>query len=185
MVEMTETAEILRHANDRSLIIIDEIGRGTSTYDGLSIAWSLVEFFVHQTKAITLFSTHYHELIELVDSLPQAKNLTVETINQDGNIRFLYRLIEQGATQSFGIHVAKLAGLPRIVLERSGQILKELEEKNTKHDIVDQANQLAFSFDNQNDFKNIKDELDKVDLNNMTPLQAMQKLHELQRLFEN
>lgn len=185
MLEMTETAEILRHANEKSLIIIDEIGRGTSTYDGLSIAWALVEYFINQTKAITLFSTHYHELIELADSLKEAKNLTVETINLNGNVKFLYRLIEQGATQSFGIHVAKLAGLPRLVLERSGQILKELEEKNHNHNPAISTDQLAFDFESKNEFKTIKDEFEKVDLNNMTPLQAMQKLHELQRLFES
>ncbi len=121
MVEMSETAEILRHATSNSLIVLDEIGRGTSTYDGLSIAWSLVEYFVSKTKALTLFSTHYHELIELVDDLDGAKNLTVKTVNENGNVQFLYKLIEEGAGQSFGIHVAKLAGLPKEILNRSGR----------------------------------------------------------------
>jgi DNA mismatch repair protein MutS len=186
MVEMTETAEILRHATSRSLIIIDEIGRGTSTYDGLSIAWALVEYFIHQTKALTLFSTHYHELIDLVKNLPEAKNLTVETIEKDGHVQFLYRLIEQGATQSFGIHVARLAGLPRLVLERSSQILHELEEKEELKSNLDFTNQLSLPLDEKNssDEGLIKKSLVGLDLNSMTPLQAMQKLHDLQKLVD-
>jgi DNA mismatch repair protein MutS len=116
MVEMSETAEIIRHATDKSFIILDEIGRGTSTYDGLSIAWALVEYLNEQTKALALFSTHYHELIDLVKELKTAKNLTVKTVNYKGKVQFLYTLIEEGATQSFGIHVAELAGLPREIL---------------------------------------------------------------------
>ncbi len=185
MVEMTETAEILRHATDRSLIIIDEIGRGTSTYDGLSIAWALVEFFVNQIKGLTLFSTHYHELIELAKDLPQAKNLTVETIETNGQVQFLYRLIEQGATQSFGIHVAKLAGLPRLVLERSAEILHDLEAKENTHKTFDYSSQMAFNLDSAAKEETLlKTSLEKMDLNNMTPMQAMQKLHELQKLVD-
>lgn len=133
MVEMSETAEILRHATDRSLIILDEVGRGTSTYDGMSIAWALIEHFVWKTKAITLFATHYHELIDLVDNLPSAKNFTVETANEGHEVRFLYRLIEGGAAQSYGIYVAKLAGLPSSILKRSREILHSLEEKGHHH----------------------------------------------------
>ena len=107
MVEMSETAEITRHATKNSLVILDEIGRGTSTYDGLSIAWSLVNFFNTKIKCRTLFATHYHELIEVVDKLKTAKNLTVRTKKQGENVDFLYELIEQGANQSFGIYVAK------------------------------------------------------------------------------
>ncbi|MFZ4712397.1 MAG: DNA mismatch repair protein MutS [Bacteriovoracaceae bacterium] len=185
MVEMTETAEILRHATAQSLIIIDEIGRGTSTYDGLSIAWALVEYFVNQTKGLTLFSTHYHELIELVNGLPEAKNLTVETVEKGGQVQFLYRLIEQGATQSFGIYVAKLAGLPRLVLERSTQILKELEDKEEVRAAMDFSNQLSFSLDESRveEDSELKRSLEGIDLNSITPLQAMQKLHDLQKLI--
>ena len=107
MVEMSETSEIIRHATDRSLIILDEIGRGTSTYDGLSIAWALVEHFLKKTKALTLFATHYHELIDVVENLKGGKNLTVETLNLDGEVQ-LYKLIDGGAAQSYGIYVAKL-----------------------------------------------------------------------------
>lgn len=190
MVEMSETAEIIRHATDKSLIVLDEIGRGTSTYDGLSIAWSLVEYFVHQTKALTLFSTHYHELIDLVESLPNAKNLTVKTINENGNVQFLYKLIEAAAAQSFGIHVAKLAGLPKEILNRSSHILSLLE-KNHNH-ASDVLNIQSDHINNQLDMfggekkvvfedmsSPIIDELENLDLFNMTPLQAIQKLHEL------
>ena len=135
MVEMTETAEILRHATKNSLIILDEIGRGTSTYDGLSLAWSLVEHLVGKTQSLALFSTHYHELIEVVDNLSGAKNLTVETSDQNGEVTFLYRLIERGATQSFGIHVAKLAGLPTDLLERATQVLSGLEKNHHRPDL--------------------------------------------------
>lgn len=191
MVEMSETAEILRHATKDSLIVLDEIGRGTSTYDGLSIAWSLVEFFVSKTKALTLFSTHYHELIELVDDLEGAKNLTVKTVNENGNVQFLYKLIEEGAGQSFGIHVAKLAGLPKEILNRSSEILCQLENgsEGTSIDKKD-LNQLdMFSPMPQIVFEDMSstvlDELEKLDIGNMTPIQAMNKLYELQKSFLN
>ena len=193
MVEMSETAEIIRHATADSLIVLDEIGRGTSTYDGLSIAWSLVEYFVSKTKALTLFSTHYHELIELVDELAGAKNLTVKTVNENGNVQFLYKLIEEGAGQSFGIHVAKLAGLPKEILNRSGEILGQLEGQQGQNSVLGEKKDL-----NQLDMFNpipqvvfedmsspILEELEKLDLSNMTPIQAMNKLYELQQSFLN
>lgn len=189
MVEMSETAEILRHATNKSLIILDEIGRGTSTYDGLSIAWSLVEYFHSQTKALTLFSTHYHELIDLVDSIKGAKNLTVKTVNENGNVQFLYKLIEQGAHQSFGIHVAKLAGLPKQVLNRSAEILSLLEKNhNHANDVIgkNHDNQLdMFTFTPEVVFEPelspLIKEIESLDVMNMTPMQALQKLHELQK----
>ncbi len=190
MVEMSETAEIIRHATKDSLIILDEIGRGTSTYDGLSIAWSLVEYFVNHTKALTLFSTHYHELIDLVNTLPSAKNLTVKTINENGSVQFLYKLIEEGATQSFGIHVAKLAGLPNEILNRSGEILAQLEADHVQSPIEAQTE--VSKKDKQIDMFNatpqivyeetsspLIEELEALDILNMTPLEAMQKLHDL------
>lgn len=187
MVEMSETAEIIRHATSDSLIILDEIGRGTSTYDGMSIAWSLVEYFVKKTKALTLFSTHYHELIELVDSLPNAKNLTVKTTNKNGNVQFLYKLIEQGAGQSFGIHVAKLAGLPKEILSRSSQILAQLESQSQKENKVinnfDDEQLDLFNSEQEILFEDssspILEELNNLDIMNMTPIQAMNKLHEM------
>lgn len=187
MVEMSETAEIIRHATEDSLIILDEIGRGTSTYDGLSIAWSLVEYFVNHTKAITLFSTHYHELIDLVNTLSPAKNLTVKTVNENGNVQFLYELIEEGAAQSFGIHVAKLAGLPNEILNRSSQILTQLEADKNQVEVsalTGNHNQLdMFAATPQVIFEDtsspVLEELEAMDILNMTPMQALQKLHDL------
>ncbi len=190
MVEMAETAEIMRHATDRSLIILDEVGRGTSTYDGLSIAWALVEHFIHETKSLCLFATHYHELIDLADSYKEAKNLTVETMNHGGNVQFLYRLIEKGASQSFGIYVAKLAGIPTNVLKRSQDILKTLE-KNQNHSqgLIDckrndNNEQLDFFavekvHEVPNYLKEVEENLSEIDINNMTPIQAINKLQEL------
>lgn len=188
MVEMSETAEILRHASDRSLIVLDEIGRGTSTYDGLSIAWALVEHFVKNLKSITLFATHYHELIELADSLPEAKNLTVRTEQKNGKVQFLYELIEQGATQSFGIHVAELAGLPRGILKRSQEILGRLEKHQEKSATSALNHQLSFFNASAvveevpevpQHLLNLEEDLKELDVMNMTPIQALSKLHEL------
>lgn len=191
MVEMAETAEILRHATDRSLIILDEVGRGTSTYDGLSIAWALVEHFVHKTKALTLFATHYHELIDVVDELVHAKNLTVQTQNKKGEVQFLYKLIEQGASQSFGLYVAKLAGLPQEVLGRSRELLKNLESENNSNNKrpVDldypTGTQLSFfgpaevSPPTPEYLNQVETDLKDLDINRMTPIEAIQKLQEL------
>ena len=195
MVEMAETAEILRHATNKSLIILDEVGRGTSTYDGLSIAWGLVEHFIEETRALTLFATHYHELIDIATKNPQAKNLTVETISHKGNVQFLYRLIESPASQSFGIYVAKLAGLPQSVLKRSEEILHQLElnhqapileVKAAKSSI--QNSQLCFLDEVQADMKTeeiptylkeLESELNKLDVTKMTPIDALLKLNQL------
>jgi DNA mismatch repair protein MutS len=182
MVEMAETAEILRHASEKSLIILDEIGRGTSTYDGLSIAWALVEYFVQKIKPLTLFATHYHELIELVESMPEAKNFTVRTEQKNGKVQFMYELIEAGATQSFGIHVAELAGLPKEVLKRSREILKDLESQETKG-LKTLNTQLTF-FDTPvtqipDYLSSLEYDLKILDVLNLTPIQALQKLHDL------
>lgn len=195
MVEMAETAEILRHATSKSLIILDEVGRGTSTYDGLSIAWGLVEHFIEHTKAITLFATHYHELIDVVAKNPNAKNLTVETVNQNGNVQFLYRLIEKGASQSFGIYVAKLAGLPRSILYRSEEILHHLENNHQSINVDKletkcvQGNQLSFldeidAREIPEYLKNIEDEITKIDISRTTPLDALLKLNDLKKQIE-
>lgn len=186
MVEMSETAEILRHATDKSLVILDEVGRGTSTYDGLSIAWAIVEHLVHNTQCFALFATHYHELIELVDSLPMAKNLTVETRNEGDHVEFLYRLIEEGASQSFGIYVAKLAGLPQSLLHRAGEILHGLEtEGQTPTQETVPGTQLDFFPESQPviqvppHLEKLEKEMLELDLNNMTPLQMMNKVENL------
>ena len=192
MLEMTETAEILRHATDKSLIILDEVGRGTSTFDGLSIAWALVEHICQKTKAITLFATHYHELIELAEQLPGSKNFTVETINQNGDVKFLYRLIEEGASQSYGIHVAKLAGLPNDLLMRASEVLSKLENENESNPKINSQitaapnEQLSMFPENLQKkheipdyLKAIDDEIKEIDLINLTPLNALLKLQEL------
>ncbi len=183
MVEMAETAEILRHASERSLIILDEIGRGTSTYDGLSIAWALVEHFVKRLRPITLFATHYHELIELVDSMPEAKNFTVRTEQKNGKVQFMYELVEAGATQSFGIHVAELAGLPKEVLKRSREILRQLEAKESGSDALLDTQLSFFTPKTQPEvpdyLSRLEDNLKALDILNLTPIQAIQKLHDL------
>lgn len=200
MVEMSETAEIIRHATSESLIILDEVGRGTSTYDGLSIAWALVEYLTSTTRAFTLFATHYHELIEVVDEIKNAKNMTVETMNEGGEVQFLYRLIDGPASQSFGIHVAKLAGLPEGILRRSSELLSELERdhhhvaaserpklsKSTKKaSAPERGTQLCF-FEEERPapvipeyLKQLEGSLEKIDVLNMTPLEAIAALHEL------
>jgi DNA mismatch repair protein MutS len=197
MVEMAETAEILRHATHKSLIILDEVGRGTSTYDGLSIAWGLVEHFIETTRALTLFATHYHELIDIADKNPAAKNLTVETISHNGHVQFLYRLIEEAASQSFGIYVASLAGLPQSVLNRSQVILNQLE--NNHHvPLIDlkvtetaqkTSSQLCFLPDLKIEtippyLKELEDELSKLDVMKMTPIDALIKLNQLKCQLE-
>lgn len=189
MVEMAETAEILRHASERSLIILDEIGRGTSTYDGLSIAWALVEHFIKKTKAITLFATHYHELIELVDRMPEGKNFTVRTEQKNGKVHFLYELIEAGATQSFGIHVAELAGLPKEVLKRSREILRDLESNDEKSETPMITNQLTFFSAPEASIPDyltsLEQNLKKLDVMNITPLEALKMLHEMKTQLVN
>jgi len=201
MVEMAETAEILRHASKRSLIILDEVGRGTSTYDGLSIAWGLVEHFIEKTKALTLFATHYHELIEVADSYDTAKNLTVETINHNGQVQFLYRLIEKPASQSFGLYVAKLAGLPNSILTRSEEILKQLEHNHHSLEVKNsqvlatssksnKGTQLCFLDDIITEveipehLKQLEVELTKLDVMKMTPIDALLKLNEIKKNLE-
>lgn len=190
MVEMAETAEIIRHSTENSLVILDEVGRGTSTYDGLSIAWALVEHLIHNTKCYTLFATHYHELIDLADSLKEAKNLTVETKNKDGDVQFLYRLIEQGASQSFGIYVAKLAGLPPGLLHRASEILKGLEQDGqgqTYSPLTQGKDATQLEFFPQaapapkipTYLEELEEEISLLDVNNMTPLQVMNKIQNI------
>lgn len=186
MVEMAETAEILRHATQKSLIIIDEVGRGTSTYDGLSIAWALVEYFIKELKAFTLFATHYHELINVVEELPGGKNLTVDILVQNGHVQFLYHLIERGAAQSFGLYVAKLAGIPPSVLRRSEKLLENLE-KETTQEVPFKPNGIQLSFLDPapvpvipDYLKAIETAITRIDLTRTTPLEALLKLKDFQ-----
>ena len=192
MVEMSEAAEITRHATKNSLVILDEIGRGTSTYDGLSIAWSLVNYFNKKIKCKCLFATHYHELIEVIDNLPTAKNLTVKTKKQGDEVHFLYELIEQGANQSFGIYVAKLAGLPSSVLVEAKNILHQLEGQNKKHDPnqLDLLNELTKTIKEPEPSPILSKEklaiesLSDLNINNLTPLESLNEIKKLQDILQ-
>lgn len=183
MVEMIEMANILHHATNRSLLILDEIGRGTSTYDGLSIAWAVVEYIHNhpRLRAKTLYATHYHELTELANLLPRVRNYNVAVAEEGDRVIFLHKIVPGGADRSYGIHVAQLAGLPKTVIHRAEEILKELERDSRRAPIrprrIAEIRQLAL-FPETNP---IIEELKKLDLESMTPLEALNKLYELQR----
>jgi DNA mismatch repair protein MutS len=188
MVEMQEASNILKNATVRSLVILDEIGRGTSTYDGLSIAWAITEYLHDKIKAKTLFATHYHELINLVAKLPHAANYCVTVKEQDGNVVFLYKILKGGVSRSYGIEVARLAGLPGNIISRSTQILKDLEEGKMEHGAALPSNQMGlFSVEERAHsslidlHKKALDELRDIDINSLTPLQALAKLDEVKR----
>ena len=195
MVEMNETASILNNISERSLILLDEIGRGTSTYDGISIAWSIAEYLHNNTLANpkTLFATHYHELNQLAERFPRIKNFHVATRELNNKVIFLRKLQEGGSHHSFGIHVAKMAGMPRYVVERANDILVQLEQKNIENQDIGEkvarlsqpAMQLSF-FDGAADPKltAIKEQLEDTDLNRLTPIECMLKLDELKKLLE-
>jgi DNA mismatch repair protein MutS len=183
MVEMVETANILHHATSRSLLILDEIGRGTSTYDGVSIAWAVVEY-IHNHPSLrskTLFATHYHELTQLADLLPGVKNYNVAVTESDGNVVFLHKIIPGGADRSYGIHVAQLAGLPKPVIQRSNEIMIQLE--NTSGRAVTpkgiESHQIAL-FPETNP---LLDELLHLDINGLSPIEALNKLYEWKQTF--
>jgi len=183
MVEMVETANILNNATPRSLIILDEIGRGTSTYDGLSIARAVAEYIHSHPKlgAKTLFATHYHELVELADFLPRVKNFNVAVAEDRGEVTFLYKIVPGGVDRSYGIHVAKLAGLPRTVVHRAREVLEELEDGSNQAQIKRRKKarpqQLPLMWQKSPLF----DELEKLDIDSMTPLEAITRLYELQK----
>lgn len=195
MVEMNETASIMNNLSDRSLILLDEIGRGTSTYDGISIAWSIVEY-LHQhptARAKTLFATHYHELNELSNSLPRVKNFNVSVKEVNNKIIFLRKLRPGGSEHSFGIHVAKLAGMPPKLLDRASEILKRLEQertggeqiKDSMRKIQKQAYQLQMFALDDPILEKIRDMLNNLDVNTLTPVEALMKLDEIQRLLKH
>lgn len=181
MVEMIEAARILHNATGKSLVILDEIGRGTSTYDGVSIAWAICEYIHDHIKAKTLFATHYHELIGLVEGMKRARNLSVAVSEKAGmsghsELVFLYKIIEGGTSRSYGIEVARLAGLPREIVMRARGVLEKLENKTIDTGRVVSEDQIEM-FDNR-EHKTLA-ELKGLDPNNMTPLDALKKLHEL------
>ncbi|MBS1571658.1 MAG: DNA mismatch repair protein MutS [Bacteroidetes bacterium] len=190
MVEMNEAANILNNISDRSLILLDEIGRGTSTYDGVSIAWAIAEYLHEQTaQPKTLFATHYHELNEMSVSFNRIKNFHVSIQENKGNILFLRKLIAGGSEHSFGIHVAKLAGMPSKVIHKAEEILKTLEESRTKKGkdkvkrITEENLQLSFFQLDDPVLENIREELTKIDINTLTPIEALMKLNAIKKMI--
>jgi DNA mismatch repair protein MutS len=193
MVEMNEAASILNNLSGRSLILLDEIGRGTSTYDGISIAWAMAEY-IHEYlhgKAKTLFATHYHELNEMEHSFKRIKNFNVSVKEIDNKIIFLRKLRPGGTEHSFGIHVARMAGMPGSVVKRAGNILKELEKSHNRHSLTKPVASLAeqregfqLSFFQLDDpvLKQIRDEIMKIDIDNLTPVEALNKLNEIKKI---
>ncbi len=189
MVEMNETASILNNISDRSLVLLDEIGRGTSTYDGISIAWAIAEF-LHEYPAQpkTLFATHYHELNEMSESLPRIQNYNVAVKELKDTVLFVRKLVKGGSAHSFGIHVAKMAGMPQIVILKAQKLLKKLE-KNHSNDalngIKDAKEEMQMSFFNLDDplLEEIKEEILNLDINTITPMEALMKLNEIKRML--
>jgi DNA mismatch repair protein MutS len=185
MVEMTETANILHHATSRSLLILDEIGRGTSTYDGVSIAWAVIEHIhIHPNiKARTLFATHYHELTQLSDILPGVNNFNVAVSDSDGKVVFLHKIVPGSADRSYGIHVAQLAGIPRSAVQRAAEILKQLEETSGNAVRIESTtSQQMTLFPETNP---LLKELKTMDLNTISPIEALNKLFEWRMKYED
>lgn len=195
MVEMNEAASILNNMSDRSLILFDELGRGTSTYDGISIAWAIVEY-IHEhpsSKAKTLFATHYHELNEMENSFKRIKNYNVSVKEVDRKVIFLRKLVRGGSEHSFGIHVAKMAGMPQSIVKRANEILKQLETDNRQADISSKpVNEIAnhregyqMSFFQLDDpvLSQVRDEIINIDVNNLTPIEALNKLNEIKKIL--
>ena len=189
MVEMNETASILNNLSDRSLILLDEIGRGTSTYDGISIAWAIAEFLhEHPAKPKTLFATHYHELNEMSDLLPRIQNFNVSVKELKDNVLFIRKLVKGGSAHSFGIHVAKMAGMPQTVILKAQKLLKKLEKDHSGDalaGIKSEKEQMQMSFFNLDDplLEEIKEEILNLDINTLTPIEAMMKLNEIKRML--
>ncbi len=189
MVEMTETASILNNVSDRSLILLDEIGRGTSTYDGISIAWAIAEYLHnHPSQAKTLFATHYHELNEMTHQFPRIRNFNVSVKESGKKIIFMRKLVPGGSEHSFGIHVAKMAGMPNLVVNKANKILKKLEENNANLDVSKKEalkqDDMQLSFFKLDDpiLEEIREEIVNLDINTLTPVEALMKLNEIKKL---
>ena len=196
MVEMTEAANILNNVTPKSLVLFDELGRGTSTYDGISIAWAIVEY-LHENpraRARTLFATHYHELNEMEKSFPRIHNYNVSVKEVDGKVIFLRKLERGGSEHSFGIHVAEIAGMPRSIVKRAKTVLKELEADNAnvgaavkKPDMTNVAQsregmQLSFFQLDDPVLSQVRDEIHNLDINNLTPVEALNKLNDIKKI---
>jgi DNA mismatch repair protein MutS len=203
---MNETASIINNVSQRSLILLDEIGRGTSTYDGISIAWSIAEF-LHSSPAApkTLFATHYHELNELENKLPRVKNYHITNKEIGNKIIFLRKLAAGGSTHSFGIHVAKMAGMPPTLIQRANEILRQLEEKHVEEESGSQESpevgrsgrleqnikkltgpqmQLSIFDIHSQTFETIRELLASIDINRLTPVEALMKLNEIKKMIQ-
>jgi len=190
MVEMNETASILNNISDRSLVLLDEIGRGTSTYDGISIAWAISEYLhEHPAKPKTLFATHYHELNEMTETFSRIKNFNVSVKELKDNVLFVRKLVRGGSEHSFGIHVAKMAGMPQQVIKRANKILSKLEKSHSSEELTSKVKtlkeDLQLSFFNLDDplLIEIKDEILHTDINTLTPVEALMKLNEIKRML--
>ena len=200
MVEMNETASILNNISDRSLVLLDEIGRGTSTYDGISIAWAIAEF-LHENPARpkTLFATHYHELNEMSELLPRIKNYNVSVKELKDTVLFIRKLVAGGSAHSFGIHVAKMAGMPQMVIQKAQKILKKLEKNHSSESLSgiksvkdgsslkgEQAQQMQLNIFNLDDplLEEIREDIMNLDINTLTPIEALMKLNELKRILQ-
>ena len=192
MVEMNETASILNNVSERSLILLDEIGRGTSTYDGISIAWAISEYLPEPPRrAKTLFATHYHELNEMTETFARIKNYNVSVKELKDNVLFLRKLVPGGSHHSFGIHVAKMAGMPKVVLQRANKILKRLEKSHSSEELSDKMKaiseeEMQLSFFNLDDplLVEIRDEILETDIDTLTPVEALMKLNEIKRMLQ-
>ena len=194
MVEMNEAADILNNVSSRSLVLFDELGRGTSTYDGISIAWAIVEY-IHEhpkAKARTLFATHYHELNEMEKSFKRIKNYNVSVKEVDNRVIFLRKLERGGSEHSFGIHVAKMAGMPKSIVKRANEILKQLESDNRQQgisgkplgEVSENRGGMQLSFFQLDDpiLCQIRDEILNLDVNNLTPIEALNKLSDIKKI---
>ncbi len=191
MVEMNETASILNNISERSLVLLDEIGRGTSTYDGISIAWAIAEYLhEHPSKGKTLFATHYHELNEMTTTFERIKNFNVSVKELKDSIIFLRKLVAGGSNHSFGIHVAKLAGMPNLVIKKAQKILQKLEQNTAKKEVKEtlkeaQHEEMQMSFFQLDDplLEDIRDEILSTDIDTLTPIEALMKLNEIKRML--
>jgi DNA mismatch repair protein MutS len=190
MVEMNETASILNNISERSLVLLDEIGRGTSTYDGISIAWAISEFLhEHPNKPKTLFATHYHELNEMEVTFDRIQNFNVSVKELKDTVLFIRKLVNGGSAHSFGIHVAKMAGMPQIVIQKAQKLLKQLEKRHSSEElsgIKSTNDELQLSIFNLDDplLEDIKEEIMNIDINTLTPVEALMKLNEIKRMLE-
>ncbi|WP_236002910.1 DNA mismatch repair protein MutS [Luteirhabdus pelagi] len=192
MVEMNETASILNNISDRSLVLLDEIGRGTSTYDGISIAWAISEYLhEHPARPKTLFATHYHELNEMTETFDRIKNYNVSVKELKDTVLFLRKLVPGGSHHSFGIHVAKMAGMPQAVIQRSNKILKRLEKSHSSKELDDTMKELSkeelqLSFFKLDDplLEELRDDILDIDIDTLTPVEALMKLNEIKRMLQ-